>query len=482
MSSFHIVAKDFHSPLIRNEIWTNFAYLWPELADVPQPMIGIASRKNVISYLINLESWKACKLALQKRIEADSGVLKDLMDRSEVYGAEMNAFTESIWLSDLSSWSAEQLVEAYEHFSVLQSRQYGIGALLPLMDIGGVSYLESFLHDFLYKKLNSEDAVKAFLVFTTPTKNSFSLDQEEDLLHLAKKVIEDPTSRALLLSEHTQKHAWVYYVYQGPAFTEQQFGEFLNTFLQSGKDPKKELQNRAQDRANLLQEKDRLLSLLNPTQKERELLLLVSEFVWSKPRRKDYQSKSYYHMEAFYREWSRRTSTSLRHARAATFAQIQEGLLRGTCDQSLLERQFLSHVTYTGPNGALVLSGVEADEFLATFSHEEKQESHSQELLGNTAFPGLVRGTVKIVNVPEDMGKMNQGDILVAVSTTPSCVPAMKKAAAIVSDEGGLTCHAAIVSRELKVPCVVGTKFATSVLKDGDEVEVDATNGIVKIL
>ncbi|MEK9157120.1 MAG: hypothetical protein AAB448_03255, partial [Patescibacteria group bacterium] len=141
MSSFHIVAKDFHSPLIRNEIWTNFAYLWPELADVPQPMIGIASRKNVISYLINLESWKACKLALQKRIEADSGVLKDLMDRSEVYGAEMNAFTESIWLSDLSSWSAEQLVEAYEHFSVLQSRQYGIGALLPLMDIGGVSYL-----------------------------------------------------------------------------------------------------------------------------------------------------------------------------------------------------------------------------------------------------------------------------------------------------------------------------------------------------
>jgi pyruvate,water dikinase len=77
---------------------------------------------------------------------------------------------------------------------------------------------------------------------------------------------------------------------------------------------------------------------------------------------------------------------------------------------------------------------------------------------------------------------MNKGDIMVAHTTFPSLVPAMKKASAIITDDGGITCHAAIVSRELKTPCVVGTKIATKVLHDGDLVEVDASLGTIKIV
>ncbi|MBU1164087.1 hypothetical protein KKA15_00820 [Patescibacteria group bacterium] len=75
---------------------------------------------------------------------------------------------------------------------------------------------------------------------------------------------------------------------------------------------------------------------------------------------------------------------------------------------------------------------------------------------------------------------MNQGDILLSETTYPALVPAMKKAGAIITNVGGLTCHAAIVSRELKIPCVVGTKIATKVFKDGDKVEVLATRGIIR--
>ncbi len=64
--------------------------------------------------------------------------------------------------------------------------------------------------------------------------------------------------------------------------------------------------------------------------------------------------------------------------------------------------------------------------------------------------------------------------------THPEFLSLMKQASAIVTDEGGVTCHAAIVARELGIPCVIGTKMATKVLKDGDEVEVDADKGIVK--
>jgi pyruvate,water dikinase len=66
--------------------------------------------------------------------------------------------------------------------------------------------------------------------------------------------------------------------------------------------------------------------------------------------------------------------------------------------------------------------------------------------------------------------------------TTPDFVPAMRKAVAIITDEGGITCHAAIVSRELGKPCIIGTKIATKALKDGDVVEVDADNGVVRII
>lgn len=75
-----------------------------------------------------------------------------------------------------------------------------------------------------------------------------------------------------------------------------------------------------------------------------------------------------------------------------------------------------------------------------------------------------------------------EGEILVTPMTTPDFVIIMRKAAAIVTDEGGLSCHAAIVSRELNVPCIIGTKHATQLLKDGDMVEVDAENGEVNKL
>ena len=80
----------------------------------------------------------------------------------------------------------------------------------------------------------------------------------------------------------------------------------------------------------------------------------------------------------------------------------------------------------------------------------------------------------------EEISKMEDGDIMVAHSTFPSLVPAMKKAAAIVTEDGGITCHAAIVSRELGIPCIIGTKIATKVFKDGDLVEVDADKGVVR--
>ncbi len=113
---------------------------------------------------------------------------------------------------------------------------------------------------------------------------------------------------------------------------------------------------------------------------------------------------------------------------------------------------------------------------------EPKTETNTSVLRGVAASGGVVSGTVKIMLTFKDMNKVNEGDILVAPMTRPDFLPAMKKAAAFVTDEGGITCHAAIVSREMKKPCIIGAKIATKILKDGDLVEVDAENGVVTVI
>ncbi len=100
-------------------------------------------------------------------------------------------------------------------------------------------------------------------------------------------------------------------------------------------------------------------------------------------------------------------------------------------------------------------------------------------LTGAPASPGVASGPVKIVPDPSQIDKVLNGDILVAEMTTPDFVPAMKRAAAIVTDRGGRTAHAAIVSRELGIPCVVGTEKATAILKDGQVITVDGSSGKV---
>lgn len=111
-------------------------------------------------------------------------------------------------------------------------------------------------------------------------------------------------------------------------------------------------------------------------------------------------------------------------------------------------------------------------------------ENFNQKLLlkGIAASSGVAEGIVKIVSGAKDVLHFEDGRILVAEMTEPTMVIMMNKAAAIVTDKGGITSHPAIVSRELGIPCVVATKTATIILKDGMRVRVDGTRGEVYLI
>ncbi|MCL5009554.1 MAG: phosphoenolpyruvate synthase [Candidatus Parvarchaeota archaeon] len=118
-------------------------------------------------------------------------------------------------------------------------------------------------------------------------------------------------------------------------------------------------------------------------------------------------------------------------------------------------------------------------------AQKEKKDLNSMEIIvkGLSASPGTASGIAHILNSEKEIDSFKEGEILITKMTAPDWVPAMKKAKAIVTNEGGMTCHAAIVSREMGVPCIVGTgsisRNATEVIKDGAIITVDATNGIV---
>ena len=166
---------------------------------------------------------------------------------------------------------------------------------------------------------------------------------------------------------------------------------------------------------------------------------------------------------------------------------IESGVLRSEIGEipdveTLQKRQQSFIVLGEEAQWLMSLSAFVAEHLDHTFVDESIEIPTTDEIRGRVACPGRARGKVRVVLMKKDIGLVEEGEILVSTMTTPDFVPAIQKCAAIITDEGGITCHAAIVSRELKKPCIIGTKIATKGLKDGDVVEVDAERGIVRII
>ncbi len=177
-------------------------------------------------------------------------------------------------------------------------------------------------------------------------------------------------------------------------------------------------------------------------------------------------------------------SNNWRDAFYLKYEEMLEILAGKTIDlQSIMKERSRAAMYITSDGKQIYLGRIKADE-LYDFVYAVKPPTTSSEkiLKGFSANKGKVRGIVKIILSSKDFLKLNPGEILVTTMTSVDFVPIMERAAAFVTNEGGITSHASIVAREMNKPCIIGTKNATQILKDGDMVEVDADNGLVSIL
>ncbi len=148
-------------------------------------------------------------------------------------------------------------------------------------------------------------------------------------------------------------------------------------------------------------------------------------------------------------------------------------------DKKVLSDRYYYSVLYFENGRETILTGTEAKDVDSIISNQAEQKT--KQLKGVSAYPGKVSGRVRIILDPHKKQDFNLGDILVTGMTRPEFMSYITKASAIITDVGGVLCHAAITARELKIPCIVGTINATKILKNNQKITINATDGIINI-
>lgn len=219
----------------------------------------------------------------------------------------------------------------------------------------------------------------------------------------------------------------------------------------------------------------------NLSQEESYLLDFMQKAMHIRDIRKEPVQKISTVLSNSMREYLSRNGIADEYAVYANSYDFDEGLNQDEKYKDVLGKRKEGVSLYIDSNG-YTFEYNDIDEMRSDIYSLMDKNKDNKNITGNTACRGVVEGKVKVILNESDFSKFEEGDVIITSMTRPEFVPLMKKASAVVTDEGGITCHAAIVSRELGVPCVIGTNNATRLLNDGDNIKVDATEGIVKII
>lgn len=229
---------------------------------------------------------------------------------------------------------------------------------------------------------------------------------------------------------------------------------------------------------------EKAIEILRPSKDEEKLLRLAPYVIFFKDWRDDLRRKFSYYWSFLFEKISGKFGIEYDDLGYLTLDEMEQSLKKDIINTEIIRMRRKHGCIVTSQDSGWGVNVVDRDiptKYLKIIEDIEKQVNEI-EIKGLAAQPGKIRGKVIIMASYHDIKKVKDGDILVANTTHPNYLPAMQRAAAFVTNEGGVVSHAAIVAREMKKPCIVGTRNATKVLNDGDFVEVDANKGIVRKL
>ena len=422
-------------------------------------------------------------------------------DKSEVEFYQYCRYLDKI---DLKKVSNSELKKTYQEMLGRSILAVSSSSIIDGFALGSDNYILDSLSSFLKAKGLERDRQRYFAILTAPVHQSFITQAEIDLLKIGlqilkvKKLTEFIKKHKLSeIEQEIKKYPKVYQTLQkyqqGHFWTRNNYVDnnvlTVSFFL-------KELVAIIKGKVNIADEakrlegtpknskvtKQKLLKELKLPQNLKNLLTVSEDFTWWQDERKKKTYHYTHYLSLILNEIGRRFNLNLHQMKYLSYQETFDLLdKKSKVNKSEINQRIKSCLWFQEGSLFDQIPGLKA-----TKLKEELLQTKAQKMVddfrGMAASKGVAKGPVCIVKSVKDCYKVKKGDVIVAVMTRPDYVQAMKKAVAVVTNEGGVTCHAAIVAREIGIPCVIGTKIATEVLKDGIMVEVNANHGVVKIL
>lgn len=341
------------------------------------------------------------------------------------------------------------------------------------------SFLTSGEDNWLIEEIRKEIKDQKIIdILTAPGFESF-VNKEKISLLKSGTYKKDRTKFTQALRKHRDNYYWIQNGYwMSHNLKEEFFSKEIQKLSRQGIDFWKEYNKESTRVKDNLKSKQKIYQKFNISKRLQNIIYCSDKIGLMHDTRKQAALRLNHFLFLIAEEIAKRVKITKTEALSLVHPEVEEVLLHHKINRKELKSRWDKCFIYLSPQGYKILSGKEAKKINLNIFHE--QEDKLKVLKGTLAFMGFARGYVRVVNNHKDMLKFKKGEILVTNNTTPEFVPLMKKAKAIVTEQGGMTTHAAIVSRELKVPCIVGVSGITRVLKTRDLVEVDSNKGIVR--
>ncbi len=399
---------------------------------------------NKIDEWIDIKQYTKETRKLIKIIKKEGFVeLRKTVNWSKKRGSEIIAENYKLY-KRLPQLSNQELLIEFDRFSKRYISDYNKGVVTFLY--------ESILSDELLKSLNKryENAVHIITDLLASDYKSFMLDDTKLLREINRA---KPEKQKQLYKKYLQL-----FYYTDTNYLYSKDPSFKRVLEQAKEHHQKSTQNKVGVKIKLL-----------PSEKLIVDLLKMSEII--RDQRKKINTAGNYVIFKFIKEAAKRTKVLEKEIQKLFYFEYEKLFNEKKKILATLKRR---------RKATLLLW--RKKEYYLEYNPMVARKNRSGEIMGTPASKGIASGIARIVLGPSQFKNFKRGQILVSEMTRPDFLPIMKIAKAIITDEGGLTCHAAIVARELGIPCIVGTQKATSVIQDGQRIEVDANTGKVKLI
>ncbi len=435
-----------------------------------------------VQYWLQTKKWEELQQTSLRAVQKNPKLVGKLVKEFQKKAPVFLKFIRKVHEIDLTQKSNSELLEYYNQYCRYYKEVGVLGEPVAFCVKDALAtHLENYLRQQLREKWLEKKFAEFFSALVSPTVPSFATREEQELIKISvkaqKKGIRTVQSE---LEKHAQEFFWLPYDYEGEIWGKQYFESVLAELIKKpASDLKAQMDRQKKQFMELKQKQKKFVQEAGIDSYHQQLFQALRDASQAMDLKKEVLTQSHWYKNSLMKEIAKRLGIPFYYTYFVTPEEMKMGLLEGKLDKKRIELRQQHCVSICQDGKTIIETGENAKEWEQKVVTQTAVEE-SKELHGTCACPGSAIGKARVLLNSNQIHEMREGEVLVTQATTPDFVPAMKKAKAIITNEGGITSHAAIVSRELGVPCIVGVANATKQIKTGDLIDVHAASGTIK--